>query len=85
MEWLLIPITIGLLLFAYVGGRARTQLERRRELASAGRCLACGSSRLQLEGETARCEDCGYKGRRDGGGALDTSDRRALIRSEPEV
>ena len=41
-------------------------------------CLACGSSRVSVEGSARVCEECGYSGRADGGGKLSAQELHVM-------
>lgn len=59
----------GLVALALASARVVVRRRARQQESKSG-CLACGSTRLALEGERQICQDCGYSGRVDGGGEL---------------
>ncbi|MCA9563510.1 MAG: hypothetical protein KC561_08470 [Myxococcales bacterium] len=76
LKWVLAPTLIAL--FGAVGNSMRLRRIARIESSQRGRCLACGSTELDVQGSSVSCRSCGYEGAADGGGALTEDEVRAL-------
>lgn len=71
-------VTAVVLLIAAGLSLAMRAYLRRRARALDGGCVACGSSKVEIDGGALRCRACGYVGRADGGGTLSVDELQSL-------
>ena len=77
-----IPVMFGLLSLVALAFRLRTRRRVAQDEARGG-CVACGSLKVRIEGDTVTCEQCHYMGRADRGGTLARSEFEASRRDPP--